>query len=135
MTEESSVFLTGPAVVRDALGEDVTAAELGGTRVHERNGVCRFVASDEVDAIHLSRELLGYLPSHRDRPAVGIIRRRELAAADDPDEARERLAANYAEAQLRAQVAASTGYVDELIAPAHTRARLSWAFRSLEGAS
>ncbi len=26
------MFLTGPAVVKDALGEDVTAAQLGGTR-------------------------------------------------------------------------------------------------------
>ncbi len=68
MTEESSMFLTGPAVVREALGEEVTAAQLGGRRVHERNGVCQFVAADEIDAIHLSRELLGYLPSHRDLP-------------------------------------------------------------------
>ena len=40
MTEEAAMFLTGPAVVRDALGEDVTASQLGGKRVHERNGVC-----------------------------------------------------------------------------------------------
>jgi acetyl-CoA carboxylase carboxyltransferase component len=40
MTEQSSMFLTGPGVVREAMGEDVTADELGGTRVHERNGVC-----------------------------------------------------------------------------------------------
>ncbi len=69
------------------------------------------------------------------RAAVGIIHRRELAAAEDPDEARERLAARYADAQLRPQVAAGSGYVDELIAPAQTRARLSWAFRSLGGAA
>jgi acetyl-CoA carboxylase carboxyltransferase component len=67
------------------------------------------------------------------RPAVGIIHRRELAAAADPDAARERLAARYADAQLRPQVAASTGYVDELITPAQTRSRLVWAFRSLGG--
>ena len=62
MTEQSSMFLTGPGVVRDALGEDVTADELGGTRVHERNGVCHFVAPTDVDAAYLARELLGYLP-------------------------------------------------------------------------
>src|ERR1700761_3802092 len=50
MTEESSMFLTGPGVVRDALGEEVTAQELGGTRVHERNGVCHFVAPDDAGA-------------------------------------------------------------------------------------
>src|SRR5205814_7459768 len=63
MTREASMFLTGPAVVRDALGEDVTAAELGGSRVHERNGVCQFVADSDVDGAHLARELLGYLPA------------------------------------------------------------------------
>ena len=34
MTEESSMFLTGPGVVREALGEVVDAEQLGGTRVH-----------------------------------------------------------------------------------------------------
>jgi acetyl-CoA carboxylase carboxyltransferase component len=313
MTEDSSMFLTGPGVVREVLGEDVTAAELGGTRVHERNGVCHFVAPSDVDAALLARDLIGYLPSHRDdrppvapvlpptgrdpgasvpaearkvydvrdvirglvdggglleisagwarnlvtglaridgcsvgvianqprylggvldaasaqkgarfvskcnafgipllvlvdtpgympgtkqeaagvirfgaslvhafaeatvprvtlilrkafggafitmnskdlgadyvfawpqaeigvmgaKPAVGIIHRRELAAADDPEAERDRLAERYADAQLRPQVAASTGYVDELITPRQTRARLVWAFRSLESA-
>ncbi len=310
MTEDSSMFLTGPAVVRDALGEDVTAAELGGTRVHERNGVCHFVSPSDVDAAFLSRELLGYLPSHRSsaapvlpsrpatgrdpaasvpaearrvydvreviaalvdggdylevsagwarsivtalaridgrtvgvianqpkhlggvldadssqkgarfvskcnafgipllvlvdtpgympgtrqegagvirfgatlvhafaeatvprvtvilrkafggafitmnskdlgadfvfawpqaqigvmgaRPAVGIIHRRELAAAEDPIATRDRLADQYTEAQLRPEIAASTGYVDELITPAQTRSRLLSAFQTL----
>ena len=314
MTEESSMFLTGPQVVREALGEDVDAQQLGGTRVHERNGVCHLVAQDDVHSTQLARELLSYLPSHRDlppprleaappggydpgalvpreprkvydvravirelvddgdllelsgkwarnlvtalaridgrpigvianqprylggvldtsssekgarfvskcnsfgipllvlvdtpgympgtrqessgvirhgaalvhafaeatvprvtvilrkafggafitmnskdlgadyvfawpeaeigvmgaRPAVGVIHRRQLAAADDPEAERERLAAEYAEQQLRPQVAASTGYVDELIAPADTRARLGWAFGSLAGAA
>ena len=39
MTEKSSMFLTGPRIVKRALGEDVTASALGGTRVHARNGV------------------------------------------------------------------------------------------------
>jgi acetyl-CoA carboxylase carboxyltransferase component len=314
MTEDSSMFLTGPQVVREALGEDVDAQQLGGTRVHERNGVCHLVAQDDVHSTQLARELLSYLPSHRDlpaprlepgtpggydpgalvpreqrkvydvravirelvddgdllevsgkwarnlvtalaridgrpigvianqprylggvldtsssekgarfvskcnsfgipllvlvdtpgympgtrqessgvirhgarlvhafaeatvprvtvilrkafggafitmnskdlgadyvfawpdaqigvmgaRPAVGVIHRRQLAAADDPEAERERLADEYAHQQLRPQVAASTGYVDELIAPADTRARLGWAFGSLTGAA
>ncbi len=44
MTDSASMFLTGPGVVREALGEDVDAETLGGTRVHGRNGVCHFVA-------------------------------------------------------------------------------------------
>jgi acetyl-CoA carboxylase carboxyltransferase component len=62
MTEDASMFLTGPAVVRDALGEESTAAELGGARVHGSNGVSQFVAPTEADAALLVRDLLGYLP-------------------------------------------------------------------------
>src|ERR1700744_6402694 len=45
MTERATMFLTGPAVVREVMGEDVSAAELGGPKVHERNGVAHFVAA------------------------------------------------------------------------------------------
>lgn len=310
MASESSMFLTGPGVVREVMGEDVSASELGGTRVHERNGVCHFVAASDVDAAHLARELLaflparagaaargvsaqpppgrdpdalvpheqrkvydvrdvvrcladggelldvsagwarslvtafarlegrtvgvvanqprhlggvldadssqkgarfvakcnafriplvvlvdtpGYLPGTRQeaagvirfgatlvhafaeatvprvtvilrkafggafitmnskdlgadyvfawpqaqigvmgaRPAVGIVNRRELAAAEDPDAARERLTREYAERHLDPRVAAREGHVDELIAPADTRERLAWALTSL----
>ena len=68
------------------------------------------------------------------RPAVGVIHRRELAAAPDPEAERERLARHYAHHQLRPEIAASTGYIDELITPTETRARLAWAFSSLGGA-
>ena len=311
MTKDSSMFLTGPGVVKDALGEDVTAAQLGGHKVHERNGVTHFVAGTDYDAALLARDLLGYLPSHRDlplpqtdprpagaadpsvhvphearqvydvrsvisgiadggellevapgwarnlvtafiriegrpvgvianqprylggvldatssekgarfvnqcdafgvpmlvlvdtpgfmpgtkqesagvirlgatfvnafakatvprvtvilrkafggafitmnskdlgadyvfawpmaeigvmgaKPAVGIIHRRELAASEDPDAAREELADRYAETHLRPQVAAAAGAIDELIAPEQTRQRVAWALRSLE---
>ncbi len=310
MTKDSSMFLTGPGVVKDALGEEVTAAELGGHKVHERNGVCHFVTPTDADAALLVRDLLGFLPSHYDlplpvaesrpagahdpsvhvpleprkvydvrsvisgiadggdllevaagwarnlvtafirieghpvgvvanqprylggvldtsssekgarfvnqcndfgvpllvlvdtpgfmpgssqeaegvirlgatfvkafagatvprvtvilrkafggafitmnskdlgadyvfawpqaeigvmgaKPAVGIIHRRELAAAEDPDLAREELAQRYAETHLRPQVAAATGHIDELIEPEQTRARVAWALRSL----
>jgi acetyl-CoA carboxylase carboxyltransferase component len=67
------------------------------------------------------------------KPAVGVIHRRELAVAEDPEAERERLARHYAESQLRPQVAAAGGHVDELIAPAQTRARLTWALHSLRG--
>ena len=44
MTERAHMFLTGPAVVREVMGEDVSAADLGGYKVHEKNGVAHFVA-------------------------------------------------------------------------------------------
>jgi acetyl-CoA carboxylase carboxyltransferase component len=64
MTDRASMFLTGPRIVKRALGEDVTTAALGGTRVHARNGVCDFVAGDDRSAMGLLRELLGYLPQN-----------------------------------------------------------------------
>jgi acetyl-CoA carboxylase carboxyltransferase component len=64
MTERANMFLTGPAVVREVMGEDVSAAELGGPKVHERNGVAHFVAADDEDAALLVRDLLDHLPSH-----------------------------------------------------------------------
>ena len=65
------------------------------------------------------------------RSAVGIINRRELEAAADPDAARDDLAARYAETNLCPRVAAAGGHIDELITPAETRSRLTWALRSL----
>ena len=63
MTEDASMFLTGPGIVREALGEVVDAAALGGRRVHERNGVCHLVERDEAAAASRVRSLLRYLPS------------------------------------------------------------------------
>jgi acetyl-CoA carboxylase carboxyltransferase component len=63
MTEDAAMFLTGPGVVREALGEEIDAAGLGGPRVHDRNGVCHLVERDEASAAARVRELLGYLPS------------------------------------------------------------------------
>ena len=58
MTGRARMFLTGPGVVRDVLGEDVDAESLGGPRVHERNGVAQFVVPDDLAAAALARELL-----------------------------------------------------------------------------
>jgi acetyl-CoA carboxylase carboxyltransferase component len=58
------MFLTGPAVVRDVMGEDVTAADLGGHKVHDRNGVAHFVTRDDADAALLVRDLIDHLPSN-----------------------------------------------------------------------
>jgi acetyl-CoA carboxylase carboxyltransferase component len=64
MTRNAKMFLTGPGVVAEAMGENVTAEELGGPGVHERNGVCQMVAEDDAEAIYITRELLSYLPQN-----------------------------------------------------------------------
>ena len=64
MTRDAAMFLTGPGVVKEVMGEDVDATALGGARVHERNGVCHNVVADDRAAARHVRELLGYLPQH-----------------------------------------------------------------------
>lgn len=84
MTEEAQMFLTGPQVVHDAVGELVSAAELGGRRVHERNGLCQFVTPTDRHAVQLVRQLLSYLPQCAG--AQPAMRRSERPARSDPSE-------------------------------------------------
>jgi acetyl-CoA carboxylase carboxyltransferase component len=58
------------------------------------------------------------------RQAVRIVHRRDLAACADPEGLLETLAREYARANCVASAAADDGYVDEVIPPAQTRARL-----------
>ncbi|MDH3518831.1 MAG: acetyl-CoA carboxylase carboxyltransferase subunit [Myxococcales bacterium] len=62
------IGLTGPTVVKSVLGEDVSAAELGGPGVHGLSGVADLVAEDECSALRQAIRLLSYLPDHN---AVG----------------------------------------------------------------
>ena len=56
--------LTGPNVVREALGEDITPDDLGGPKVHTQSGVVDLEAPDELDALRLALRLLSYLPDN-----------------------------------------------------------------------
>jgi acetyl-CoA carboxylase carboxyltransferase component len=55
--------LTGPAVVKSALGEDVTPDDLGGPKVHGASGVADLTVADEVAALRTAQRLLSYLPN------------------------------------------------------------------------
>jgi acetyl-CoA carboxylase carboxyltransferase component len=67
--------------------------------------------------------------------AVEIIHRREIEAAEDPASALAALASSYAAEHMHPGAASSEGYVDEVIAPGETRARLTTAFETLDSAS
>jgi acetyl-CoA carboxylase carboxyltransferase component len=56
--------LTGPGVVKSVLGEDVTADELGGPRVHGLSGVVDLVTNDELGSLRTATRLLSYLPDN-----------------------------------------------------------------------
>ncbi len=56
--------------------------------------------------------------------AVEIMYRKELAAADDPVGRRAELVADYSEREANPWMAAERGYLDDVIDPADTRAKL-----------
>ncbi len=66
MTKENSyMFLTGPKVVKAAIGESVTVDALGGPKMHASvSGVSHFTAEDEESGIAMIRELMSYLPQN-----------------------------------------------------------------------
>ena len=62
--DDTFIGLTGPGVVKSALGEDVTAGELGGPGVHGMNGVCDITTNDELASLRTTIRLLSYLPDN-----------------------------------------------------------------------
>ena len=61
----SYMFLTGPAVVEQVLGEKVTQEQLGGASVHaSKSGVAHFACENEEEVIATIRELLSYIPQN-----------------------------------------------------------------------
>lgn len=66
----SQMFITGPPVIKEVLGEEVTMEDLGGAKVHsEQSGVADLLADDDAACLAQIRKLLGYLPgSYREKP-------------------------------------------------------------------
>ena len=64
--------------------------------------------------------------------AVNILYKRELDSADDPERLRAERVAEFREKFANPYVAASRGFVDEVIQPRQTRARLIAALAGLE---
>ena len=64
MTKDSQVIIAGPAVVKRALGIDITKEELGGPEVHLKSGVVDNLAENEEDALNQIQRFLSYLPDN-----------------------------------------------------------------------
>jgi acetyl-CoA carboxylase carboxyltransferase component len=79
----SHMALGGPPLVKAVVGEDVTAEELGGSKVHcEVSGVADLEVEDDVACLAAVREYLSYFPSHNreappTRPCADPVDRRE----------------------------------------------------------
>ncbi|MGB9769126.1 MULTISPECIES: acyl-CoA carboxylase subunit beta [Caldisericum] len=73
MTEQATMYITGPNVVEAVTGEKVTHEQLGGGVVHnEKSGVAHFLAKNDEDAINIAKTLLSYLPDNylQDPPKI-----------------------------------------------------------------
>jgi acetyl-CoA carboxylase carboxyltransferase component len=67
------MFITGPDVIKQVTGEEITFEDLGGAMVHNtKSGVAHFACDSDAQAIEQIRELLSYLPSNNmeDPPAI-----------------------------------------------------------------
>ncbi len=59
------MFITGPQVIKQVTGEQITADALGGADAHmTQSGVIHFIAEDDEEAIHICQRLLSFLPSN-----------------------------------------------------------------------
>lgn len=80
------MFITGPKVVKAAIGEDVTFEALGGADAHAKlSGVAHFTADNDEDCLKQIRNLMSYLPSNN-MDAMPI-----MECADPPDRMDEEL--------------------------------------------
>src|SRR5574344_2516474 len=74
MTKGSSyMFLTGPKVVKQVLGENVDQEQLGGASVHaSKSGVAHFAVDKEEEGIQIIKDLIGFIPQNNleETPAV-----------------------------------------------------------------
>jgi propionyl-CoA carboxylase beta chain len=64
--------------------------------------------------------------------AVNIIYKREIAKAKDPEAFRKKMIQEYRDKFANPYVAAERGFIDEVIEPQHTRAKLITALAALE---
>ena len=56
---QGTIFLAGPPLVKAAIGENISAEDLGGGKVHtEISGVADYLADDDYHALELTRQCI-----------------------------------------------------------------------------
>jgi methylmalonyl-CoA carboxyltransferase large subunit len=63
-TRQARMFITGPLVIKQVTGEEVSSEELGGAQAQMSSGVVHLIAENDEDAAQLCRRLLSFLPSN-----------------------------------------------------------------------
>ena len=83
--EQGTIFLGGPPLVKAAIGEVVSAEELGGADVHTRlSGVADHFAHDDRHALAIARRIVSHLPVQSPRADIDLQPAREPVS--DPAE-------------------------------------------------
>ncbi|MHB8772885.1 MAG: acyl-CoA carboxylase subunit beta [Syntrophales bacterium] len=92
----SKMHITGPNVIKAVTGEEITAEELGGAKVHSQvSGVAHLVAASEQACFDQVKKLMGFLPAnYREAPPA--------AAPDDPNRLTEEIEKVIPESPSRA---------------------------------
>ncbi|WP_199421548.1 carboxyl transferase domain-containing protein [Actinotalea solisilvae] len=81
--DQGTIFLGGPPLVKAAIGEVVTAEELGGGELHSRtSGVTDHLADDDAHALRIVRDVVATLPRPA-APAWDVVESREPVVAHD----------------------------------------------------
>jgi 3-methylcrotonyl-CoA carboxylase beta subunit len=81
---QGTIFLGGPPLVKAAIGEIVTAEDLGGGEVHARvSGVVDHLAENDRHALQIVRDIVGTLPPPRDAPWDVAESREPLAPPEE----------------------------------------------------
>lgn len=64
-TRQAQMYITGPQVIKQVTGEQITGEALGGAEAHmSHSGVIHFVAENDEEAVVTCRRLLSFLPSN-----------------------------------------------------------------------
>ena len=76
----AQMFITGPRVIKEVTGEEISFEDLGGHAVHTgKSGVAHFAAENDLQCCRLIRQLLSYLPqNNREKPP-------DVDGEDDPE--------------------------------------------------
>lgn len=76
----SQMFITGPSVIKEVTGEDVSMEDLGGSKVHsEVSGVADLVAANDEECLRQIRTLMDYMPANATQTPP------RLPGSDDPN--------------------------------------------------
>jgi acetyl-CoA carboxylase carboxyltransferase component len=72
MTDGSGLYLAGPALVKAAIGQDITSEELGGAHMHAAiSGTIDYQEPDDSSCLARLRQLIGLLPPDPSPPSTG----------------------------------------------------------------